>query len=263
MQTNATTASIRTKLTNLHQYMLKIGSDIDKFNQYVEANIAALTAQGEETTDLQVSLWQAYMVAEDKQFAEYMKRQHEQYEMSTKNEVAPKAIMSTAINKYKLLKEAGEWMEPTGDQKLMMALSAKIDGVLAKHMKEPSSAKTKRLVNFADTDKNNKKKNGKFNKGPNLLPAPQPDELHKVVTLGDRKDYWCATETGGKCGGKWRAHRPSKCKGKDFHKKPNNNAKQDSTTKKNHPAAKNNAKSPLLKAVAALSGTTSDSDHDE
>jgi len=128
------------------------------------------------------------MVAKDKQFAEYMKRQHEQYKMST-NEVAPKVIMSTAINKYKSLKEAGEWMEPTGDQKLMMALSAKINGVLAKHKKEPSSAKTKRLVKFADTAKNNKKKkkNGKFNKGPNLLPAPQPDELHKVVTLGDRK----------------------------------------------------------------------------
>jgi len=264
MQTNATTASIRTKLTNLHQYMLKIGSDIDKFNQYVEANVAALTARGEETTDLQVNLWKAYMVAEDKQFAEYMKRQHEQYEMST-DEMAPKAIMSTAMNKYKLLKEAGEWMEPTGDQKLMMALSAKIDGVLAKQKKEPSPSKNKRTVKFADTEKNNKKKkkNGKFTKGPDSLPPPQPDELHKVVTLGDRKYYWCSTETGGKCGGKWRAHRPSECKVKDFHKKPNSSAKHDNTNKKNHPAAKNDAKSPLLKAVAALSGTTSDSDHDE
>ena len=25
--------------------------------------------------------------------------------------------------------------------------------------------------------------------------------------------YWCAPETGGKCKGRWRAHKPSECKG--------------------------------------------------
>ena len=88
IQTNATNTTIRTRLASLAEYMVKIWLDIPKFNQYVEENISALAVGGEKSSDVLVNLWKAYKKADDKQFANFMKRQCKAYKMS-KEEMTP------------------------------------------------------------------------------------------------------------------------------------------------------------------------------
>ena len=42
---------------------------------------------------------------------------------------------------------------------------------------------------------------------------PEDSELKKPREWNGTKWYWCAPETGGKCEGQYRAHKPNKCKG--------------------------------------------------
>ena len=46
LNTNMTTQSIRRKLGNLDEYIVKIDSDITKFNSYVKLLVNSLTARG-------------------------------------------------------------------------------------------------------------------------------------------------------------------------------------------------------------------------
>ena len=41
----------------------------------------------------------------------------------------------------------------------------------------------------------------------------KPANPKETRAWGDRPYYWCDTTTGGNCKGKWRAHKPSECKG--------------------------------------------------
>ena len=44
--------------------------------------------------------------------------------------------------------------------------------------------------------------------------GPPIEFLFRPCTWNNRKWYWCGKETQGTCGGKWRCHKPSECKGK-------------------------------------------------
>ena len=46
--------------------------------------------------------------------------------------------------------------------------------------------------------------------------SPPQEYLSRPRTWNKRKWYWCSPETQGKCGGKWRCHKPSECKGRAF-----------------------------------------------
>jgi hypothetical protein len=52
VDTNATTSSIRTKLSNLDSYIVTITSDIMKFNVYVKLLVNSLAAQGEPSNNI-------------------------------------------------------------------------------------------------------------------------------------------------------------------------------------------------------------------
>ena len=46
--------------------------------------------------------------------------------------------------------------------------------------------------------------------------CPLEDELCEPRKFNGKKFYWCCPETGGKCNGAWRGHKPSKCQTKDW-----------------------------------------------
>ena len=245
IQTNATTSAIRTRLASLAEYMKQIGSDIPKFNQYVEENINALAARSEESTDILVNLWKAYKKVEDKQFADFMKRQCESYELSNK-EMTPKTLMNLALTKYRLMKEAGEWKEPSEEEKVIMALKAEIKGLKNPKKKEKEEPKKRTAKHKHGQDKKGKGKPS--SKPDDLKNHVPPSDVKKTVTWNNNTYHWCSDDTGGKCGGKWRTHKPAECKGIEFLKRQNEGDEKKSK------------KSPILKAVAALAGDTSDSD---
>ena len=45
---------------------------------------------------------------------------------------------------------------------------------------------------------------------------PAQADLNKPKMVREKKCHWCSSETGGKCEGAWRCHKPSECKGKAF-----------------------------------------------
>ena len=71
---------------------------------------------------------------------------------------------------------------------------------------------------------------------------PKPDAIKRYREWNGTKWYWCCKANGGKCGGAWRAHLPSQCKGFSKHvksKTPLLSTKKDTTgTKRKSDALK-------------------------
>ena len=86
LDTNATSSSIRTKLTDLDRYLPTIGHDIVKFNTYVKLLVDGLRSRGETTQDLLVNLFKGYMACSDREFVAYIKRKQDAFEEGTELE---------------------------------------------------------------------------------------------------------------------------------------------------------------------------------
>jgi hypothetical protein len=78
LDTNTTTATIRTKLSSLDSYLPAIGSNITKFNGYVRLLIDSLVAsRGETTQDLLTNLFKGYFVPRRSSIIKYIGRKLE------------------------------------------------------------------------------------------------------------------------------------------------------------------------------------------
>ena len=210
LDTNATSASIRKKLTNLDRYLPTIGQDITKFNTYVKLLIDGLRSRGEATSDLLINLFKGYSACSDREFIEYMKRKEDSFEEGA--EITPDQLMKYADEKYKTLLQKGTWNAPDANEEKILALQIEID-------KLKKSGNTKKQK----TKKSGKKSDPKGNKPAWFSKRPTDSELHKPKEWNGRKWYYCHKDTGGKCEGVWRQHTPSTCKGKayKFPTKPN------------------------------------------
>jgi len=72
LDSNATSSMIRTKLSNLDEYLIETNNDILKFNNHVRMLIDSLTARGETTQDLLTNLFRAYAACSDSTFVKYV-----------------------------------------------------------------------------------------------------------------------------------------------------------------------------------------------
>ena len=100
LDTNATSASIRKKLTNLDRYLPTIGQDITKFNTYVKLLVDGLRSRGEVTNDLLINLFKGYSACSDKEFIEYIKRKEDSFEEG--REITPDQLMKYADESTRL-----------------------------------------------------------------------------------------------------------------------------------------------------------------
>jgi hypothetical protein len=54
----------------------------------------------------------------------------------------------------------------------------------------------------------------RYNTDPDWLTKNiKPSSTSKIMKNKGASQNWCCNETGGKCGGKWRKHKPTECKG--------------------------------------------------
>ena len=219
LDTNTTLASIRTKLTDLDRYLPTIGHDITKFNTYVKLLIDGLRSRGETSHDLLVNLFKGYMACSDREFVAYIKRKQDLFEEGTPIQVDH--LMKNAADKYKTLLQKGKWNAPDANEAKIMALQAEI-----KKLKKGKD----------DTGKGKSKNRGQTKKDGNTKPKwfskrPSKDDLHKSKEWKGRQWYYCHPDTGGKCDGVWRQHRPSECKGKE-HRFDTNPGKKNNPKRK-------------------------------
>ena len=99
LDTNVTTNSIRTQLSNLDEYITTIGCDIIKFNKHVKRPLEQLIAHGGETYDLLTNLFKAYVSIKDAGFVDYVNKQLSRHEEGEPTEADH--LMTLMANKYK------------------------------------------------------------------------------------------------------------------------------------------------------------------
>jgi hypothetical protein len=227
LDTNATSSSIRTKLSSLDNYIGEIGSDITKFNQYVMVLIDGLRARGETSTDILTNLFKGYAAATDKTFTDYIGRRQETYEEGEMN-LKPEELMELASNKFKNLKQKGIWNAPTPEEEKITALEAQVKN-LKKATKNPSFGRK------ADPKQKNTpgttpspKKDFKRDELPDWMrKRPTEEELKKPRMYNKKNWYYCHPDTGGKCDGVYRRHMPKECNGKAKRKESSERSTQE------------------------------------
>jgi hypothetical protein len=205
LDTNATTSSIRTKLSRLDTYIVTIASDITKFNGYVRFLIDSLAARGETSNDLLTNLFKGYGAATDKVFVEYIGRKLEKYEEG--EDTTADALMEQANSKYKLMKEQATWNAPSEQEEKILALMTEVKNLKKFKKKEPSYKKE-------DKTKAKPKHKKAADKPSWFNEEPSPEELTKPKEWNGKTWYYCSPKTGGKCSGNYRMHKPANCEGK-------------------------------------------------
>ena len=209
LDTNATTTFIRTQLSGLDTYILEIGNDITMFNGHVKTLVEALLARGETTNDLLTNLFKGYEACSDRVFTAYIqgkKDKHDEGETMSTDE-----LMEYANNKYKLLKQAKKWQAPSEEEEKILALEAEVK-TLKRKSKPPPKGKNLKGRN-PDKGKPEQRQDDKpswFNT------KPTKEMMSKPRMWNDKQWWYCGKESGGKCAGVYRRHKPSQCEGKAF-----------------------------------------------
>ena len=202
LDSNATSSMIRIKLANLDEYIVQVKHDIGKFNNYVKVLVETLRARGETTSDLITNLFQAYAACSDQQFVKHIADVQSQWEDNEKP-LTEVQLMEKALKKYRLLKDRGVWEAPTAQDAKIIALEAKIH-------KLTNGGRSKRK---GDKDsKDGKKKKQKKEKPKWMFQRPKDEDLKKPREWNGIKWWYCSPDTGGKCQGVYRVHKPSECK---------------------------------------------------
>ena len=216
LDTNATTQSIRMKLSNLDDHMLKISSNITQFNGYVKLLVRSLQARGQRAEALLSHLFKGYLAASDKSFIKYINDKKDRYEEG--EEIGADKLMQLADNKYRLLKEREEWEAPSAEEEKIMALEAAVESLSKNRKKRKeysgddngSSRKPMRQYGKSKDKRQNPKKPSW------MVERPPEEELHNPRKWNGNDCWYCHPDTGGKCDGQYRRHKPKDCEGKSF-----------------------------------------------
>ena len=258
LDTNATTQSIRMKMSNLDEYMSKIGSDITKFNSYVKLLEGSLVARGQKSEALLTNLFKGYMAASDKTFVKYIGEKMDRYEEG--EEMSPDKLMQLADNKYRLLKERDEWDAPSAEEEKLLALQTEIEKLKKMRKRKPDEG-TQKGPKSNKSKRKNPASNKEQDKPAWMFKAPPESELHKPREWNGKEWWFCGKETGGKCNGEYRRHKPSECKGKAFmmtRKKVTENQKE--TENPSRHTTRNLKVSEALSTVIEADGNDTESD---
>jgi hypothetical protein len=135
VDSRATVTHIRTSLTMLDAKMIELDSNVETFNVYVKAQIKNLSARGETPNDLLTNLFKGYKVADDVEFADFIRRKENAYEEG--EDINPNNLMADSLTKYKARKLVDKWSAPTKEQGQILALSAQVEQLKSAAKQQP------------------------------------------------------------------------------------------------------------------------------
>lgn len=242
VDSTSTLQLLQQRIQDLYLFMPTVSNDVVKFNIHVKKQIEALNARGHIPQNLLLNLFKAYLTCPDTKFNGYIQRKEDAFHEGA--DLSSNRLMTLAADKYRSLKENGEWEAPSPEEEKIQALEAAL-AKLKKQGKGKGKGKGKgndKKGQVKDKDKE-KGKRGREDKWRFENKSGQ-----KTITKDGKKWYWCSKENGGKCQGAWRRHSPSDCKGaaaKVAKKEGSNDSKR------------------ALKAQAALAATQHGSDSDD
>lgn len=239
LDSRAMVSSARMELSSLDTYIRNNGSDIVAFNSHVMDLLNTLHSRGETTQDLLVNLFKGYKACGDKGFQAYIANLENQYD-DNNLELTHQQLMNLAANYYRkrITNTTGNPWESDPIEERFTALATQMARARKTNPKQPKQPPPK-----------SKKK-----------ATARPEWLDKKIKPANPTDtkefnnhtyYWCGSETGGKCGGTWRQHKPSECKGTS--REAQQRAQPDRPTKRRKEEARR-----LIQAQEAILGLSTD-----
>ena len=140
--------------------------------------------------------------------------------------------MLLAENKYKKLKQAGEWGNLSEAEAEIVALNAKTDVPKQKGTKKPEGKSKKEENKLQDKNKKEKKKTDK-KKADLSWQKPRTNQTKRTVE--GKEYYWCPNHQNklSKEWGQWVQHKPEDCKNK-HQKQSNKTSDTNAQDKINH-----------------------------
>ena len=210
IDTNATVSTVRMRLDSLDKYMEKIDSNIKEFNHYVKEQLDALAARGhiQDENALLFNIIKGYMAADDKDFRDYIMRKQQDYNEG--DDITPDHLMELAENMYNKAQEQEKWRMQTDEQKQIVALTAKVEGLEKsnKALKKKVKAKGRNTLEHntnqstQEVDKQIKKDKKKSVPRWKLI---KPTDGKTTMTRNGKTYYWCSNHN------MWCVHKPSEC----------------------------------------------------
>ena len=204
------------------------------FNAYVQSQLDGLAARGCHTTELKVNLFKGYKAVKDDNFLTYLQIIQNADEDGTVPMNA-QLLMLKAVNFYKNKLTRNKWELQSQNKKDILALRTEINtlkksqgkGRKGESAKPSTDTKSKKSGNKGQRKAKTTEKPEK----PKWLEQhtkPKSDAMNKSREWNSALWYWCGEETKGKCGGKWRTHKPKECKGlANKETKPKNKKEKD------------------------------------
>ena len=150
VRTTATSATVRTKISESHILIAELEYDVDSFSTLVESLVKKLAANGEHTEELFAHIARAYKNTPDAEFHPYITARIDSHNDGTRI-LSAKELMNKAKDKYGELLEKKAWMQQGKNEKQLVALTAQLQQVELKNQ-----APTRRVANKL-TDKDNPK----------------------------------------------------------------------------------------------------------
>jgi hypothetical protein len=243
LDSNATVSAIRYELSSLDSYISEHGSDILAFNRHVKDLTDGLNARGATTEDLLINLFKGYKACKDQAFLTYITQIENQHEDGTTT-MSPNQLMDKAANYYKkrAVQKSQPWeSDPIQDKftALQAKLSKQFKGKQVNFKAGPKSPPGAAKKPAAGT---------KSDKPDWFKDNIKPKDPREVKVYNSNPYYWCGSESGGKCNGKWRQHPPWKCEGTSGEAK---NRKKAPNSPKPKGKSKKQRTAKALKIIAA------------
>jgi hypothetical protein len=211
VDSGATAHQIRRQMAAVGQLMSKHQWNILNFNEAVRELVNRLEARGEESPDLLVHLFAAYLTCKDDTFITYIKvKQREFYDGKLRRYTA-QTLMHNAEEEYKRLLMEGTWEAPSQQEEKIIALVSEV----VNHGKK-AGANDRGKAKWKGNQKGKGKKGSKtYQRVPDeeLRKPPPKDKMQAPKTMVGKEFWWCHPDTGGKCDGWWRRHKQSECRG--------------------------------------------------
>jgi len=237
VDTRAASERVLRDLENLAAVMVKLNSDIEAFNIYVEDKHQELRARAMEDTAAITHLFQGYEAAADETFVAWIKCHHDSVD---DGEVVytTTQLMQMARCKYADLSLSGSWARPNADQEKLIALASdvrKINKAIQKPIPKREKGQAKKSVPATKTQRPIRPED-EWKYVPPAAGAPQ------TKMKGAKEYHWCIFHNEDK--GMWTIHKAGACQ-------PEEGKQSAAKKKKNNPSRATIQVTPKIRFNAA------------
>jgi len=217
IQTRSTATNVRRQLTKLDDYMksdaMKDGNIIN-FHTYVRNLKSQLVSLSENMSDddLRIYLFDAYAVAPDPAFVEFMARKNQNIMYMNDVDQTIESIMQIANQFYTDSVTMGKWAKGTSETERLVVLEAHMRS--SKSNKPATKGNKKKKGKKGDKKGKDARKNFSYEPSQQWKFVPPTGSEPKAKKVGDAQYYWCPNHQhrDTKAWGMWSRHKLADCK---------------------------------------------------